>query len=585
MSTKKTKKEFRESFDGFGGLDVSSPIGSGKLITFRNFKLLPDGSAIKRGGFRYICRFAATIRGEKVYSDNGEEVILVAAGRSLFRVPVTSDEPVTSSYIFESAVGSVKFFEYKSELYIIEGCTLYRYTGGCNLEKCIPYIPLYGYHWLNTGGTVNEPFNMLTPKIRIKYFINDTTVNSLNVGLKIKSIDAIYGNGAMVSPSAYKIDSTGQKILFSEYYFNKYVTVYLTVDTEEYRDADFESCDRNSVFDAFDDSRVFMYGGDDGSRVYCSKVIADEEVTDCELGYGAIVPLYFPKAEPVRFSGANSITDIKRLYDRVLVFSEYRTWVSSPLRTDEGRAMYGLMLDTATDTLGCPSCGAVTVIDGDNHVTLSHGGVYKWSIDNEFEEKMRHSLLSKSVNELFDAEFVRNALVCRNRGENEIWFANRASENGCVLVYNCGSGAWYMYDGINADSLLEIGETVAFRLDGSYYIFDGEEGYDCFESSERNIEAVVESAGFDFSCPYAKKHVDIGQVICELDGGEAVLELNDGDVLFSCVLDENGSSKIHGNVDFFNIRMRTSRTERVSFKLTAAGKSRQRIYRVTFFAS
>lgn len=587
MSQNKTKKEYSESFNGFGGLDVTSPIGSGKLLTFRNFRLLPDGSAVKRSGFSYICTLDGEIRGEKTYSDGNEEVILAAVGRSLVRVNVL-DGTVTSKEIFESSAGSVKFFEFGGELYLVDGCALYRYEGGCEASRCQPYVPLYGEGWSTyqtVANKVNEPFNALTPRIRITFNVTGSQVGTVYVGLKIKSIDGIWGSGKLIAPAAYKIHADGDKIVFYEYYFTGELSVLLTLDTEDYRNADFESCDRSEVFDAFEDSRVFVFGGDDARRLYVSSPVSEDAVCEQEEVYGFVAPIYFPNDEPVRFSGENPVNGVCRIFDRALLFSEFRAWVTSSLRTDEGRSRRGLLLETATDSAGCSSKGAVSIIGGANPVTVSHSGIYKWSIDDEFEEEMRLTRLSGSVEPLLDGGFSKNALVCRNRGDNELWFANKASENGSVLVYNCDSGVWYAYDGIVADALFEVGDTVAFRSQNSYYIFLGEEGYDCFEWGERDIEAVIESADFDFSQASVRKHIVRGEVTCELDGGELTLELSDGNRLFFESLEARGASATHGETEFFDIRMRTSRIQRARFRLSAPGRSRQRIYGVAFFAS
>ena len=268
MSQNKTKKELCESFDGFGGLDVTSPIGSGNLLTFRNFKLLSDGSAVKRGGFSYVCTLDGEIRGEKAYSEGGDEIILAAVGNRLYRIRL-ADGSVTSSELFSSTEGSVKFFDFMGVLYILDGCELYRYVGECQAVRCDPYVPLYGKMWnvyRTDSNTVNESFNLLTPRIRITYNVVGSQIGDVYVGFKIKSVDGVWGNGLLFSPNIYSIHKDGDKISFNGYYFSGELYVYLTLDTEDHRDADFEGCDRCSVFDSFDDSRVFLYGGDTQSK-------------------------------------------------------------------------------------------------------------------------------------------------------------------------------------------------------------------------------------------------------------------------------------------------------------------------------
>jgi hypothetical protein len=215
---------------------------------------------------------------------------------------------------------------------------------------------------------------------------------------------------------------------------------------------------------------------------------------------------------------------------------------------------------------------------------VSYGGAYRWIADDEFEEEIRLTRISDSVNPIFDKAFINNALVCRNRGENELWFGDASSEEGRVLVYNCDGKNWYLYDGINADRFFEVGDTVVFRRGTDYYIFDGDDGYDTFENGERNIEAVIESADFDFSQPSERKHLDRVTVTCELDGGEMLVEIGGNQLLFSRTLKEEDASEVHGDVDFFDMRTRTGRIESADFRLSVSDKRRQRVYSVAFFA-
>lgn len=585
MSTNKTKNRLCESFNGFSGLDTTSPIGSERLAVLNNFRILPDGSAMKRDGFRHVCTFAEEIRGEIAYADGEEEIILAAVGNKLVRISV-SDGTAQFIELFSSTEGAIKFFEFRGELYIMEGEAIYRYLGGCNAERCIPYIPLYGKHWrVGYGmGHINQPLNMLTPKIKISYYSESISLTLLTVGKKIKEIDAVWFDGELVSPTKYSMHADGDKIKFDNFYLNGELDLYVTLDSEEYRNFDFETCEKISVFDAFEDSRLFAYGGENGGRTYASLPVDEKELMDENKIFGSIAPVYFPGIEPIRFSGVGKITDMCRIYDRMLIFSEHRAWMTASLRTDEGRMAITPLVDTAVETVGCSSEGASVLLGGDNPVTVSHGGIIKWSIDSEFEEEMKLTSLSKKADGVFEDDFEKNAVVCYNRGENELWFAHAGSENGLVVVYNCESGAWYTFDGIPAERFFQIGEKVAFRSGNSFYVFDTGEGYDCFEWGERDIEAVIESAGFDFSCPAEKKHVGRTLVLCDTVGGQIELELSDGNLLASAVLGHEHASKFQNGVDFFDLDMRTGRSERMRFKLKASGRNRQRIYRVDFYA-
>ena len=586
MSENKNNLKPCASFKGFGGLDLTSPIGSGRLQRLKNFKLLQDGSVIKRSGFSHFCTVDGEIRGEKVYSDRGEEVILAAIGQSLLRISV-ADGGVSASDVFDSDEGKISFFEYMGELYILDGFKLYRYLGGTSVERCAVYAPLYGKEWKvdTRSGVVNEPPNALGPRIRVTYYAGSSRVYFLYVGKKIKSVDALYGNGVLIPKSYYTLNADMTEIVFHEYYFSGELCAYITLADDEFRDFGLEACDECYVFDAFECSRVFAYGDNEKGKLHVTAPVSEAEMAKQNEIYGRSEPLYFPKGEAISFSAANGISAISRMYDRVLIFSEFKTWFTSSLRTSEGRERRGLLLSGATDTVGCPSSMAVSLVNGDSPVTVSHGGVYKWSVDEEFEEEVKLTRLSEAVNSCFDKDFVQNALVCRNRGENELWFADSSSEEGTLLVYNLESKLWYLYDGINAERLFEVGESIAFRKGQSYYIFRGEEGYDCFEDYERDIEALIESTEFELSSLGKLKHINRVCAACQLDGGEILLKLVSNHEIFDRVLTSSEASKTHGAAEVFDIRTRTCRVGGARFLLLAPGRSRQRVYSLDFYTS
>lgn len=587
MKTNQTK-EFSETFDGFKGLDVSSPIGSGRLSRLRNFKLLPDGSVIKRNGFRYVVSLGGEPRGKISYSDGGEDVILAAVENQLVRVSLGSGS-IDSAEIFSKSEGRVEFFELRGRLFIAENGTFYRYTGGVSVEPCEPYVPCYGVRWpVNSEfvGVVNEPFNILTPKIRVSYTSSDDNIVRMKVGFPIKSIDAVFRNGVRIEDATFNIDREGVGIFCEGFVgcIGAEVEVFVTLDTEEHLDSGLGGCDRAAVFDSFENSRVFMYGGEDSGRFYVSPVVSEHKLLSQAQVYGGADPIYFYKGGEFRFGGMDSISGMCRVFDRMVIFSNHRSWVTSSLCDDVGSSRLGVIVEVLSETTGCTSDDAFRMIGGATPVTVSRGGIYKWSMDPDFEAEAVLTRISDKVSAHVGEDFLKNALVCYNHEGNELWFGSSISENGEVLIYNCENGAWWLYDGIFADSFLETGAGTAFLRDGDIYIFDGEAVCDRLKEGERDIEGEIESAGFDFSHMALKKHIVGANLLCELDGGRIALTLNDGRELGAADVDKSSASPLHVGADLFELRFRTSRTERVKFNLRAAGRSRQRVFGIEFFA-
>lgn len=583
------KKDFSELFDGFKGLDLTSPIGSGRLSQLKNFKLLSDGSAIKREGFRLIATLNGVIRGAVAYVDGGEDVILAAVGRAFYRVSAGGNKK--STIVLSTLEGDVDFFELRGELYLTDGTSIYKYKGGTKVELCSPYAPLYGKGWSADSifaGSVNEPFNLLTPRIRINYISYSDQVSRLSVGLPIKSIDAIFINGVKNTNTSitFSVSTDGKTILCENFYgmTRSEITAYVTVDVDDYIDSTFSGFTKAAVFDSFDYSRVFLYGGGKGDVFRVSAVIDEALLEEQRSVYGEVDPLYFPKGEEYRFGGMNSITGFCRLGDRMLVFSKQRTWITAPLCDEAGKIRRGVALELVSHTLGCSSDKAFCVVDGSKLITVSRGGIFKWSFDREFEKDAAVTRLSDNVSEYMTDSFLKNAAVCYQRDGDEIWFANLASEDGEVLVYDTRRGMWWLYDGIKLDSFLEWGLSAAFAHEKSLYIFDREQYIDQTLSGEREIEGIIESAGFDLSAPRQKKQICAVSVTGGFDGGKVALDIDDGNSLAALEFSGAQASPIHVGAELVETRVSTGRTERAKFILRASGRSRQRIYALEFRA-
>ena len=583
------KIDFSEVFDGFKGLDLTSPIGSGRLSQLKNFRLLFDGSAIKREGFGLIASLDGEIRGATAYVDGGEDIILAVSGSSLYRV--NTEGEISSAELLSTAEGNVDFFELRGELYLTDGVQIYRYTGGASALPCSPQPALYGKDWeanSNIVGVVNSPFNLLTPRIRIDYICDYEELNTLAVGIPIKSVDGVIINQAIkdIKKLGMSISSDKKRATFDSIYCGKgaRITMYVTVDSSEYIDPSFNGFNRAAVFDCFDKSRVFLYGGGDGDVFRVSGVVSDEELALARSVYGEVDPLYFPKGEDCRFGGMNAISGFCRVGYRMLVFSKHRTWITSDLCDSEGTSRRGVALELVSHTLGCSSDKAFCVADELKPITVSRGGIFKWSFDNEFEEDAVVTRLSDNISEYLDDGFLKNAAVCYQRDGDEIWFANRASENGEVLVYDLRRGLWWLYDGIRVDRFIEWGAGAAFVSGSSLFLFDKARYTDRTAEGDREIEGVIESAGFEMSAPRQKKQICSISVTGCFDGGKVALDIDDGKSLASLELSGDQASPIHVGAELVEMRVSTGRTERAKFTLRASGVSRQRIYALEFRA-
>lgn len=573
MSTKENTKSYK-NLDGFGGLDTSSPIGEGRIVALKNFKQLADGSVVKRGGFKLLASFENEIRGEIAYVEDGEEIILFAVGNKLCKVSVETGE-MLSAECFRKTEGKICFFEFRGVLYAIEDGVFYQYKGKATVSQIKAYAPLFTYseNYNSYKCKYVEPLNMLSPTIRLQFVCDGYTFPFLLSKIKLESVDAMYINGRIIDKDLYELEEDGLTIFCGNRInaeVGETVTVYATVYGGANRSSDLESCNKASVFDSFSDSRVFLYGGNNENRFYVTEPVDKTELSDQTEAYGEeILPLYLPKGEGIRFGGMEKINAMCRFYDRMLIFTKQRVFATEDL--SEKKDGQGIVLDVRSYTVGCSSDNAVRQIDGVTPISVSYGGIYKWDLDRNFNEEFVIKKMSKEIDSLISKPFFENARVCYNRNDEEVWFA--LYDTGEVLVYNTSLKLWYTYTGIFAQRFIETSMGIAFVDGKDVYIFDGGE-CDLTKDGVRHIEAYLESAFWCFTSPKSKKHLSGLYLTCELDGGSITATLDDGEILDVSTLEGNEP------IEFFDLRIRSPRTNKVKFKLSAGGLSKQRIYGV-----
>ena len=96
-----------EELVGFGGIDAASPYGDGRMAyDMKNFKVLPDGSLVKRDGFAVLASLPEAVRGLYVLHEESGDFILAVAGSALYRISV-ADGTSESAEVLTSFAGRV----------------------------------------------------------------------------------------------------------------------------------------------------------------------------------------------------------------------------------------------------------------------------------------------------------------------------------------------------------------------------------------------------------------------------------------------------------------------------------------------
>lgn len=562
------------SFDGFSGMDSSSPFGKGKTFRLENLRLLSDGSLEKREGYRHLASLPDTVRGVYRYEDGGEEVLLCVAGSYLCRV--TRHSEPDASVAFLETLGEVLFFELGGALYIQDGERLYRYEGGTSVTAGEAYIPLLGNGWLSdtpSPGEVYESPNALTDKVCIRYEKGNisTALWYCCFDRPMVSIERVQYGATVVDPAEYRLLEGGMRLNFPKgvYVGNEQLVVWATL-----ADPSLPAVPTGAMrWRGEGADRSFLYGGRDPSRLCADRAVSDASATGLEeIPY---FPVYYPLELARSFGEGKQITALRRVEDRLLVFSESETYSSlDPVEEDAPMDFVRV-----TDSFGCTAPEGVAAI-GDNRLLLVEAnGVYCLEVDPALERDCEVKRVSGDVEAAWGADFSAHAAVCYVRRREEVWFAD-PSGAGEVFIYRPTDGCWYCFTGIEADYLLLLEGEPVFAGGTEVCAFDRDARMDEAAYGETEIRGVFRSHFLDFGAPESDKRLEGLLLLADLDGGTLEVRLSDGGYLAEFSVEGDA----HPTFPYLYERhLRSGRFRFASLELRAAGAARQRIFGAKVF--
>lgn len=557
----------------FGGIDASSPCGDGGVAAdLKNFKVLSDGSLCRRSGFATLTSFEDAVRGAGTFRDAEGSFILVAEGTRLHRISLPDGTVQSADGLF-TGEGKVTFFEHGGDVYFLDGTEMYRYTGGTAFEVCQGYVPLYGVDWLgaNSNNPVNEPINLLSGKIRIRYATRQT-IQTLRFKIKLASVDwAVLGN-TPISLYGSTLSEDGAMFSFGTAIDAAAVlTLYATVDMSYYHDAWLRSCTEVASYESFSASRTFLFGGEDPSQIFVSRPVDKASLAAARVAAPNATALYFPKDGAMRLENGLAVTAVDRVGDRMMICSEGQTWVTEELSKVDS-TLTVLPVRSLTQTAGSRSVGGLSVIDGEVPVTVSEGGVYRWEIDTNLERRCSFERISDGIAPLLPEGFATRARLHYVRGEDTLWLYDPEDPDGRVFLYDCAAKRWYSYVGIPATRLLETDGRVGFYDDNSISFFDEHRSTDLCTFGEREIVGYYRSRRMDFGDGEAVKRAVRVYAESDLGDGELTVGLADGGLLDEVVFRGDGTG-----MKSYSAKVTPRRFQRVAVTLRATGGSPQRI--------
>lgn len=558
-------------FSPFHGIETQmSHRGVPSAARIVNFRLTKDGSLIKREGCHTLVSDSKKVRAVWTGKLFGafRTILLMDTAIVDFNTETGGSETIAS--IPRNKNKDAQFFFYRDRLYIIEENNFYELQENA-ATPIEPYIPLIGNDWGTThAGEIYEPRNLLTRRARIHYLIPDNPSIFLPTAYSVESIESLYLNDLLISPTEYFYDETMHAIVLSGLKAQDRVRVCLTyvASSEGNHASNILSCCRANVFGDTQNNRVFLWNGNEKNIFYPSTYVSEQSLEASRAWDEKIVPLYFPEHSAcILGDGRYDITGFVRQYDRLLIFTQEDTWMinTETLNTPDFSAK------PINASVGCSTIDAYTVVDN-APLTVTANGLYRWTAETDEYSQCNAVCISEPIHSLLQKQFWENPRVFFSPKHQEIWLYSLSWSNE-IWVYRLEDSAWYLFSGIDVEGFFEANGKIFTYLDTYISAFD--EAYrEDIDPSGAQHEIVAEFCSnileYESSDP---KRFSTFHMRADCDGGAITVSLTgDGLKPIECICSSDSTHSI------FRHRLASGRFRYATLRITAGGKARQIIH-------
>ncbi len=504
-----------ERITKFGGIcHIGTEKGERSAYDICNFRILPNGSLLKREGFAPIMTLSGEPRAFISGCFDGDRSAFALVGSAVYLLELENGSAELIGNV-DSSVGKAEFFIYEGSLYLVDGNELYRYLPD-GFIKVRGYVPLFGKE--RSGDfedEVYEPLNFLSDKIRIQYHLTSEK-NRLYIGVQCSEILSLIINGNESKGSA-SLSKDGLWIfLTSRASEDTIIDVCLSL-SEANTGRSQLTCNKRAVYCGGDErGRIILYGGNKASRIYASRPVDFESYIESQRFDVGSEGIYFPVDGVVEVGSEGcpisavcvSEKKLLALNDHGIYSVTFKSGNNTPIVTDFCLG------------IGCES-EAGAAFCGDELYFIAHSGIYRISETGGAE------CISFGIEDMLDDEFYQHSVAFYNESKGEMWFADPYSEDQSVFIYSITGGEWYRFDGIPFDLFFLQGNDVAMLYGKYIFAFSENQLVDVSAEGAMNspIEAYYESNVTDFGYPSIKKHLGRVLIKAELDGDPIHIKL------------------------------------------------------------
>jgi hypothetical protein len=388
------------------------------------------------------------------------------------------------------------FFVSNNTVYIMDGTDLYSWAGTGNIASVAGYVPtVFTAAPPTGGGTMLESINYLTGKKTQKFSGNgDTAVYQL-AELNIDSVDEVYVNGALQTPSThYSVNLDNGTVSFVSKPSTGVNNVVITWTKETNGDRD--TIVKNRYYGGVYYARYWIFGNPDhkNTRYPTGVTMA-----------GASDPSYFPKFAESNV-GEYEITDIVTQYNKQIIFTsgdsaEASAWYSEEedyVDPNTGAVMALFPVYPMNAKIGNIAKGQTQIIY--NNPCTIWKGVYEWVSTYVMNEK-NAQWISKRIQNDLDKVDLSQAITVDWSDKGQYWLC----VGNKVWVLNYRTDTWHILELPDTPTCFcQVKDKLYFgTTNGQIMKFD--ENLRTYNGT--TIEAVWEMGFFNFGVEWLRKFI------------------------------------------------------------------------------
>ncbi len=454
---------FKKVFSGFGGIRCDTARDGKAAYEMRNFRIRCDGSLEKREGFGPWRQFSDTVRAFWEGSLHQTQCSFVVTGATVVRLTNSLTQRVVGT--LPSSYGKVCFFKYEETLYLLDGKAIYYYLADSeSFLEVAPYAPLLGHNWHPINhGSIHEPINLLTNRIRVHY-LNSTATTTFFLPFFAASIDRVRVDNLYTDD--YTITGIGNTVEIPSAAEASVVEIAFTRDYESELLNALLQCTHAYVDNGEGVESAFLYGDPSGYRLFASSPVNSGMLNYCKVSYPTTKGLYFKESNLLHLgSSDNSIRALCKQYDRVLAFSPQDGWALEKQKDGDRWESHPIL-----HGFGCSKPSGACVFQNDV-LLLDNSGLYRLHAPISHPDDFDFERITAPICEKLTGFFLSNAELFYASQKNELWLRFPDDAEGIVWVRNNDTGEWVCFDNIPATHFYETEQGIAFSYQNRLFRF------------------------------------------------------------------------------------------------------------------